>query len=356
MSVRLRSSLAGIPSYKAGQAPTARPDIETHKLSSNENHYAPLPDIVADVAAELPNMNRYPDFASARLASALAQRFDVPTSDVVVGPGSVGVLQQIFHIVCEPGTNAVFGWRSFESYPIMTQIAGAEARRIPLDADHRHDLDAMSKAIDADTRLVIVCNPNNPTSTAVGHDALAAFIDSVPDDVLVLIDEAYREFVDPASVPDGLDFYRQRDNVIVLRTFSKAYGLASLRVGFSIAHEAVSDALRQVQLPFGVSSLAQVAGVSALQHEDALIERVQAIVRERDRLTQAVTATGMALAESEANFVWLPLGARTDEFAAICDDAGLSVRPFPGEGVRVTVGDERANDRFIEISRAWVSA
>lgn len=356
MSVRLRTSLAGIPSYKAGQAPTAREDIETHKLSSNENHYAPLPEIVADVSAALPDINRYPDFASAELAAALGARFDVPTSHVVIGPGSVGVLQQIFQIACEPGTNAVFGWRSFESYPIMTQISGAEARRIPMDANHRHDLHAMARAIDADTRLVIVCNPNNPTSTAVGRDELAAFIDAVPDDVLVLVDEAYREFVDPSSVPDGLDFYRQRENVMVLRTFSKAYGLASLRVGFSIAHDAVSDALRKVQLPFGVSSLAQVAGVSALRHEDALINRVQAIVRERQRLVGELSSAGMALAESEANFVWLPLGSATDEFAAMCDAAGLSVRPFTGEGVRVTIGDERANNRFIEISRKWIEA
>ncbi len=207
--------------------------------------------------------------------------------------------------------------------------------------------------MDEKTRLIFVCNPNNPTGTAVGRQALEHFVDAVPADVLIVIDEAYREFVNPGSIPDGLDFYRERANVAVLRTFSKAYGLAGLRVGFCIAQEPVAEALRKVQTPFGVSSVAQAAAVAALECEEEALERVHLLVRERARVQEALVAAGLAPAESEANFVWLRLGEWTSAFAEACESVGLAVRPFAGEGVRVSIGMPEANDRFIETATQW---
>lgn len=350
---RLRGALEAIPSYRAGLAPAVRPGITPFKLSSNENHHDPLPSVVAAIEFALPELHRYPDYGSTRLVEAIARRFDVPVDDVSVGTGSVGMLQQLVQISAGPGDGVLFAWRSFEAYPIMTQIAGATAQAVPLDSDDRHDLAAMLDAVDATTRLILVCNPNNPTGTAVGHQALEDFLAAAPRDVLIVIDEAYTEFVDGMRIPDGLDFYRRYDNVAVLRTFSKAYGLAGLRVGYCIAHEPVSQALRKVQVPFGVSTLAQVAAVASLEHEGELLDRVMAIVSERARVEAGLRDAGLAPAQSEANFVWLRLGTRTSEFAAACDDAGLSVRPFTDEGVRITIGEPEANSRLLDLARSW---
>lgn len=352
---RLRSALDGIPAYKAGQAPTIRPGVTSYKLASNENHHDPLPSVVDAIAAALPELHRYPDYGSRELVAALATRFDVPADHLSVGTGSVGLLQQLVQITSGPGDGVLFAWRSFEAYPIMTQIAGANAQAVPLDADDRHDLPAMLDAIDETTRLILVCNPNNPTSTAVGREALASFIDAVPSDILVVVDEAYREFVDTDRIPDGIEFYRERENVAVLRTFSKAYGLASLRVGFCIAHDAVSEAMRKVQVPFGVSSLAQVAAVASLQHEAELLDRVAAIREQRVALEQGLHGLGLHPAESEANFLWLRLGDRTPSFVTACDEAGLSLRPFGVEGVRITVGEPEANARLLEVAANWIA-
>jgi len=353
---RLRAALDGIPAYKAGQKPTVVEGVRAYKLSSNENHHEPLPSVVAAIQAALGELHRYPDYGSQDLLGVIATRFNIPVDHVSVGTGSVGLLQQLVQITSGPGDGVLFAWRSFEAYPIMTQIAGANAQRVPLDADERHDLVAMAAAVDDSTRLVLVCNPNNPTSTAVGRDAIARLIEQVPSDVLIVIDEAYREFVDPGTVPDGLDFYRAHENVAVLRTFSKAYGLAGLRVGFCIAHGPVTEAMRKVQVPFGVSNLAQAAAVAALQNEGELMDRVHSIVAERARMAAGLRSVGLRPAESEANFLWLRLGEATMSFAAACDAAGLSVRPFEGEGVRITVGEPEANERLVEAAAAWASS
>ena len=323
------------------------------KLSSNENHHDPLPSVLAATHAALLQMHRDPDYGSADLLRALASRFDVATDHISTGTGSVGMLQQLVQITSGPGDGVLFAWRSFEAYPIMTAIAGATGQRVPLDADDRHDLPAMLDAIHETTRLVMVCNPNNPTGTAVGRDALAAFVAAVPRDVLVVIDEAYTEFVDPTRIPDGLDLYREYENVAVLRTFSKAYGLAGLRVGYCIAHEAVTDAMRKVQVPFGVSTLAQVAAIASLAAEAELRDRVRTIVAERDRVVGVLTASGLHAAQTEANFVWLRLGDRATDFTAGCDTVGLAVRPFAGEGVRITIGEREANDRLLAFADRW---
>ena len=353
MYPRLRPVLDSLPAYKAGKPATIVEGVTSYKLSSNENHYAPLPSVLEAAERALADLHRYPDFASTGLVEAIAGHFDVPVEDVAVGTGSVGLLQQLVQITSGPGDGVLYAWRSFEAYPIVTLIAGATPQAVPLDSDDRHDLTAMLGAIDETTRIIMVCNPNNPTSTAVDRESLERFIDQVPSDILVVIDEAYREFVDPERIPDGLDFYRERENVAVLRTFSKAYGLAALRVGFCVAHEPVAEALRKVQVPFGVSTVAQAAAIASLAAEGELLERVRAIAEERTRMEAELHGLGLTPADSEANFVWLRLGDAAVPFAEACMQAGLSIRPFAGEGVRITVGEPEGNDRLLEVAAAW---
>jgi histidinol-phosphate aminotransferase len=353
---RLRTALDGIPTYRPGRPAAARDGAPAYKLSSNENPYPPLPSVLEAVREGASTVNRYPDMFATGLTAAIADRFGVPVSHVATGTGSVGVLQQVVQATAAEGDEVVYAWRSFEAYPIVVQISGARSVTVPLTADEHHDLDAMADAVTDRTRLVLVCSPNNPTGTAVGRQRLERFLDRVPADVLVVIDEAYREFVRDEDVPDAIDVYRERPNVAVLRTFSKAYGLAGLRVGFAVAHEPVADALRKTAVPFGVSGLAQVAAVSSLGAEAELLQRVEALVAERTRVLAALREQGWTrVPESQANFVWLRLGARTEEFAAACEEAGVVVRPFAGEGARVTVGEPEANELFLRVAKGFVS-
>ena len=353
---RLRGALDGIPTYKPGQPAPRGASASNFKLSSNENPYPPLPSVLDVVRTEAARFNRYPDLFASGLSAAIAVRFDIPASHIATGTGSVGVLQQVIQSVAGEGDEVVYAWRSFEAYPIVVQISGARSVTVPLTSDERHDLDAMAAAVTNRTRLVIVCSPNNPTGTAVRRDELERFLDAVPGDVLVVIDEAYREFVRDADVPDALEMYRDRPNVAVLRTFSKAYGLAGLRVGFGVAHDPVAEALRKTAVPFGVSALAQAAAAASLHAEDELLERVEHLVKERSRVHDALREQGWSrLPASEANFFWLRLGERTMDFAAACAGAGVVVRPFADEGARVTVGEPEANDIFLRVAADFVS-
>jgi histidinol-phosphate aminotransferase len=281
---RLREALQGIPAYKPGKPAAGGEGVPAFKLSSNENPYPPLPGVLEAAVAAADSFNRYPDMAGSALVAELAQRFGVPESHIATGTGSVGVAQSLLQATSGPGDEVVYAWRSFEAYPIIVQISGATSVRVPLAEGEVHDLDAMLAAVTERTRLIFVCNPNNPTGTAVRREQLERFLDAVPSDVLVVLDEAYCEFVRDAEVPDGIDLYRDRPNVCVLRTFSKAYGLAGLRVGFAVAHEPVAAALRQTAVPFGVSQLAQDAAVASLRAEPELLRRVEALVGERDRV------------------------------------------------------------------------
>jgi histidinol-phosphate aminotransferase len=351
---RLRSALDGIPSYKPGRPATMQDGRPAYKLSSNENPYPPLPSVLATVRAETESFNRYPDMFATGLTAAIAERFDVPASHVATGTGSVGVLQQLVQASVGEGDEVLYAWRSFEAYPIVVQISGARSVTVPLTAGEHHDLDAMAAAVTDRTRLVLVCSPNNPTGTAVRRAELDRFLDRVPRDVLVVIDEAYREFVRDPEVPDALEVYRDRPNVAVLRTFSKAYGLAGLRVGYAVAHPPVADALRKAAVPFGVSGIAQAAAVASLAAEAELLERVAALVEERTRVQAALREQGwVSVPDSQANFVWLRLGERTTELAAACQAAGVVVRPFAGDGARVTIGEPEANDLFLQVAKAF---
>ncbi|MEU1082241.1 histidinol-phosphate transaminase [Streptomyces sp. NPDC005908] len=348
-SPKLRAELEGIPTYKPGR-PAAADGPVAYKLSSNENPYPPLPGVMETVTAAAAVFNRYPDMACTALTAEIAERFAVPVSHVATGTGSVGVAQQLLQATSGPGDEVIYAWRSFEAYPIITQISGATSVKVPLTPGDVHDLEAMADAITDRTRLIFVCNPNNPTGTVVHRAELERFLDRMPDDVLVVLDEAYREFIRDPEVPDGLEIYRERPNVCVLRTFSKAYGLAGLRVGFAIAHEPVAAALRKTAVPFGVSQIAQDAAIASLRAEDELIGRVGSLVCERNRVMDGLRSRGWTVPESQANFVWLRLGERTVPFAQACEQAGVVVRPFPGEGVRVTVGETEANDIFLKVA------
>ena len=342
---RFRRILDTMAAYKPGKA-VVGPDGRSYKLSSNESPYGPLPSVVDAIAEAAQEINRYPDPGCARLTEAIAARYGVPPEHVALGPGSVTVAQQLLEAVGEPGVEVVYAWRSFEAYPMLADLAGVTSVRVPL-AGETHDLPAMAKAITDRTRLIFVCNPNNPTGTVNRAAELTAFLDAVPEHVLVVLDEAYREYVRDPEVPDGLTLYRDRPNVAVLRTFSKAYGLAGLRVGYLIAHEPVATAVRKVTIPFAVNHLAQAAAVASLAAEAELLERVDRVVAERTRVRSALLEQGWTVPPSEANFVWLRLGARTAEFAECCARHGVAVRPFDGEGARVSIGDPEANDAFL---------
>ncbi|MFJ4874318.1 histidinol-phosphate transaminase [Streptomyces sp. NPDC088745] len=354
-SPKLRAVLDGIPTYKPGK-PAAAAEGDgpvAYKLSSNENPYPPLAGVMEQAIAAAGVFNRYPDMACTGLMEELAKRFGVPVSHLATGTGSVGVAQSLLQATSGPGDEVIYAWRSFEAYPIITQISGATSVKVPLDEGDVHDLDAMFDAITEKTRLIFVCNPNNPTGTVVRRAELERFLDRVPKDVLIVLDEAYREFIRDEQVPDGIELYRDRPNVAVLRTFSKAYGLAGLRVGFVVAHEPVAAALRKTAVPFGVSQIAQEAAVASLRAEDQLLERVDALIAERTRVYDALVGQGWTVPVTQANFVWLRLGERTTDFAAACDRAGVVVRPFAGEGVRVTIGEVEANDLFLKAAEAF---
>jgi histidinol-phosphate aminotransferase len=350
-SPRFRPVLDGFPAYQPGRTPVS-PAGKSHKLSSNESPYAPLPSVIDVIADEARSVNRYPDNGAEALTRAIADRFGVPARHVAVGCGSVGVTQQLLEAVGEPGSEVLYAWRSFEAYPTLADLAAAESVRVPLRAE-AHDLAAMAAAITPRTRLIFICNPNNPTGTVVHAAGLGAFLDRVPPDCLVVLDEAYHEYIRDEAVPDGVTLYRDRPNVAVLRTFSKAYGLAGLRTGFMIAHEPVAAAARMTMLPFTVNRIAQAAAIASLAAEAELLERVELTVKERTRVREALIADGWSVPPTEANFVWLRLGGHTAAFAAACEAAGIAVRPFAAEGARVSIGDAEANDAFLAVARAF---
>ena len=355
MTVRTRADLASLPAYVPGKSiPGAI------KLASNEVSAGPLPSVVKAIAEAATGINRYPDSGCVELTGRLADKLGVPADHLALGCGSVTLCQQLVQATCTENDEVLFAWRSFEAYPIVVHVAGAKQVRVPLTSEHVHDLDAMAAAITPATRMVFVCNPNNPTGTALRTEEIEAFIARVPSDVLVVIDEAYKEFVDDAHVPDGVELAKQqwaagRDNVAVLRTFSKAYGLAGLRIGYAVAQPHVAEALRKVYVPFSVNALAQVAAMASLDAEDELMVRCRAIVAERTRVRGELLAMGYDVPPTQANFVWLPLGERTAAFNEHCLAHKVVVRAFAGEGARVTIGEPDENDAFLAAARAFTS-
>jgi len=281
----------------------------------------------------------------------LAQRLDVPADRLAVGCGSVSLCTQLVQATCSDGDEVVYAWRSFEAYPILVRVVGAVPVPVPLTAEFGHNLEAMLAAITPRTRMLFVCSPNNPTGTVVRRAELERFLDAVPTEVLVVLDEAYIEFVRDPAVADGIALAAQRPNVVVLRTFSKAYGLAGLRVGYCYAAPDVVAAVRKVAVPFAVSTIAQAAAIASLDAADELLARCDDVALERVRVRDALIAAGFTVPETQANFVWLPLGEGAAAFAEKCAEAGVLVRAFAGDGVRVTVGTPAENDAFLAAAR-----
>ena len=319
------------------------------KLSSNENPLPALPSVAGVIADAASNINRYPDMFAVELTERIAAKAGVTPDRVVVGGGSVAVLAHILQAYAGPGDEVVFAWRSFEAYPILTRQVGAVPVPISVDADARHDLGALAAAITERTRVVLVCSPNNPTGPAVHADEFARFMAVVPSRVLVVLDEAYLEFVTDPGAVRGEDVLGRWDNLLVLRTFSKAYGLAGLRVGQALGDAELIAPVRACVTPFSVSSLAQVAALASLDAESELLLRVKGIVAERDRVTGRLASDGWTIPDAQGNFLWIPVAADAEALAGhlATQEPSILARPFAGEGVRVSIGTAEQNDAVL---------
>ncbi|GAB3615212.1 histidinol-phosphate transaminase [Humibacter ginsengisoli] len=347
--VLLRPEIASLAAYKQGRVPPA----DGFKLSSNENPFHPLPGVL-DAVAAASTLNRYPDGAALALRDKLAERFGVGTAEVHLGAGSVALISQFINAAAGPGDEVLYAWRSFEAYPGLVTVSGASSVTVPLLPDARHDLDGMVAAISDRTRVIIVCTPNNPTGPIVTAEEFERFMAAVPTDRLVLLDEAYVEFItDPRHV-DGRTLVGRYPNLVVLRTFSKAYGLAGLRIGYAVGPERLLNAARSTAIPMSVTDTAQAAALASLEREDELLQRVAVIAERRARLRDALLHQGWDIPDAQGNFVWLPTGEHT----ALCIDrffdAGLAVRGFVPDGIRVGVGEEESVDRVLKITEELV--
>jgi histidinol-phosphate aminotransferase len=337
--------LEELGAYRPGRRPAPGQDLS--RLASNETPFPLLPEVQQAITTAVADSTRYPDPAAQRLTDALAAKHLVDADRLAVGCGSVQLVQELVEIACDAGDEVVFGWRSFEAYPTLTTIAGAMPVTVPLRDAHL-DLDAMAAALTPRSRLVLLCSPNNPTGPALAHDAVKAFLEAVPREVLVVVDEAYAEFVDDPLAVDGTRLLSSYPNLVVLRTFSKAYGLAGLRVGYALCGDpAVAGALRQVHLPFAVSVAAQAGALASLEVEDKLMAQVAEVVAMREPLRQGLLEQGWEVPPTQGNFVWLPTGADTDRVSQVFEDHDVLVRAFSGEGIRVTVGTPRDNERVL---------
>ena len=349
---RLREDLDSLPAYVPGRA--APGGMRTFKLSSNENPFPPLPGVVAAVADASADLNRYPDLAATELVGRIAEQVGIAPERIVVGNGSIAVLETTLMAACRPGDEVVHAWRSFEAYPIAIQVTGARSVPVPLTADGRHDLPAMAAAITERTRAVLVCSPNNPTGTAVHEAEMREFLAAVPREVLVVLDEAYIEFVRDPDVADGLGLLAEFKNLMLLRTFSKAYGLAGLRVGYALARPRLVRGIRAASSPFGVNALAQAGALAALRAQAEVDEHTAEVVTERERVVGILREQGWEVPDAQGNFYWLPLGTSTDTFARESLARGAVVRPFGTEGVRVSIGEPEGNDLVLALAGSWI--
>ena len=353
MALEFAQRIRRIPVYPIAAGYDLGADVAM--LASNESCFAPLPEVVQAAAQALAGANRYPDPSYSQLRRALSDRYGLPAERIALGNGSCDILLAAGEALLEPGAEVVYAWPAFSVYPHLAAASGARAIEVPLDSDDRHDLDAMAREITVATRLVLVCNPNNPTSTAVGLDSVQAFLDRVPRHVCVILDEAYCEFA--LSLGDtyaSVELLRSYPNLVLLRTFSKVYGLAAQRVGYALcASEDFRIAVDQIRQPFYLNAAAQAAAVEALRHQDEVERRVARTLAARLSLEDGIRGLGCWLAESDANFVWLRLPDGCDEGEVV---SALRVRRVlvragsslgrPG-ALRVTVGTPEENERFI---------
>lgn len=348
-----RPAIGALTGYRPGRsASQANRDhglTDAIKLAGNENPYPPVPAVAAAVAEEIESANLYRDHRAAALRAAIADWVGVGADRVTVGAGSIAIIYQLAVAYLDPGDEVLTPWISFEAFPVIAQTMGAALVQVPI-VDHGYDLDAVADAVGERTRMITLANPNNPTGTAVSTGQIRRLLERVPDDVVVLVDEAYREFMDPAlgdpaDPADGL--LADHANVIVTRTFSKAYSLAGVRVGYALADPEIIAAVDQCLIPFNVNGPAQAAALAALEARDQIRPRVAALTAERARVTAALRDRGWAVPDSQANFVFLPAGDRTDDICVGLERRGVVTRPFTGWGLRVTVSLPAHNDRFL---------
>ena len=347
-TVRIRPDVAALPAYVPGARPDAESPVEIAKLSSNELPFPPQDAVVEAITRAATGANRYPEMTGESLTQALARRWGVESEQVVVGNGSVALIQHLLDAVCRPGDEVVIPWRSFEAYPICVAVAGARAVRIPLTSDARHDVPAMLAAITPRTRVVMACTPNNPTGTILTACELAELVAGVPRDVVVLIDEAYLDFVTDPEAGDALTLLAGAPNLVILRSFSKAYALAGMRVGYLVCEPGLAAAIRSVATPFGVNLPAQAAVIAALGETEL------ACTAERDRVVAALRAQGWEVPDAQGNFFWLGVGDETTALAEHFRAAGILVRPFVGDGVRISIGTTSDNERVLAAAAAWL--
>lgn len=339
--VRLREDILALPAYRQGAPAPA----DSFKLSSNENPFPPIPAVLDAIARS--EINRYPDGSATVLRARLAERHRVDPERVHVGAGSVAILAQLIQAAASVGDEVVHAWRSFEAYPGLITVAGATGIPVKLTETAEHDLPAMAEAIGERTRLVLVCSPNNPTGAAVADAAFAEFMTRVPSSVLVVLDEAYAEFVTDPSAVDGSRLLYRYPNLVVLRTFSKAYGLAGLRLGYAIGPGYVMDAALATAIPLSVIEPAQRAALAALDHEPELLERVASLATRRDEVWAALLAQGWTGPAPQGNFVWLPTGSGTDAAAAAFLRHGVVVRALGRDGLRVSIGEAGSVEKLL---------
>jgi histidinol-phosphate aminotransferase len=339
--VRLRPEIEKMHPYRQGK-PAAH---DAFKLSSNENPFEPIPAVVEAIARS--SVNRYPDSSAAALREVLADHYSLTLGQVHVGAGSASILAQLITAAAGPGDEVVYSWRSFEAYPLLVAVAGATSVQVPNTAEHRHDLAAMSAAVTERTRVVMVCSPNNPTGSIVTGEEFAAFMATIPPTVLVLLDEAYIEFVTDDSAVRGPGLLPAHPNLVVLRTFSKAYGLAGLRVGYALGEEYVLDAARATAIPLSVVDMAQRAAIASLEHQPELLDRVAELSTLRDEVWFALVEQGWSVPRPHGNFVWLPTGEHTAWAADVFADNGIVARAFAGEGLRISIGERESVEKLL---------
>jgi histidinol-phosphate aminotransferase len=359
MALEFAAKVRRIPVYPAAEAYGLEGPVAM--LASNESPYPPLPSVVEAVTRVLGGLNRYPDPSNAALRRRLADRHDVPANRIAIGNGSCDVLLAAGDALLEPGAELVYAWPSFSVYPHLAAASGARAIQVPVDEDHRHDLAAMLREITVATRMIIVCNPNNPTSTALPIEEVAAFIDAVPRHVAVILDEAYAEFNMLQDPQESVELLARHPNLVILRTFSKIYGLCGLRVGYALCgSESFRVAVDQVRQPFFCNAAAQAAALEALNHGDEVARRVERNLAERMELEAGLSRLGIETADSQANFVWfdLPDAEAEGDVVRGLSERGVLVRAGTALGregaLRVTVGTEGENEQFLEALGALI--
>ncbi|MBZ8177451.1 histidinol-phosphate transaminase [Corynebacterium poyangense] len=337
----IRPDIAQLPLYLPGEdAP------EAVKLSSNELARFPLPELSTMIMGELKNPHRYPDNDAVALKKALAQHLGLDVNQIAVGTGSSALCQQLVQVTCTDGDEVIFPWRSFEAYPLFARVHGAVDVAVPLQPDQSLDLDAMANAVTDRTRLIFVCNPNNPSGTTITQAQFAEFMGKVPKDIVVALDEAYFEYNQAEDTPNAVEEIKNYENLIGLRTFSKAWGLAGLRVGYAFGNPRIIEAIYKVAPVFSVSTIAQAAAKFCLEHKAEILSATAETIQQRDRAAVAVGAQ-----PSQGNFIWLPMDdpSRAKKIANAMAEEGIILRPFP-EGLRISITNEEETTAFLE---AW---